>query len=205
MLGKFSDDDDACTAGGGGQEYAIVKDPMVQAAVVSGVLSGANYFQGGAYTTGSTAGGSQIRIRGAFLFPNDMHPAAAAFVTNVQRLTGPGVTLNLQYLDVQAGGKKATGCTLYTYPRGVDPAQANRSISSDQQYTDISGMSELPEIRCTSPEGVGAGDLTVSWHGISVTIAGWWKYVSPVVKSIVPKNAPYNGETLITVLGENFG
>ena len=141
LLGKFSDGGDACTAGGGNQEYAIVKDSAVQAAVASGVLRGSNYIEGGAYTTGATEGGSQVRIKGSYLFPNDMHAASAASVTNVQRMTGPDVTLNLQYLEVLVGGKKATGCTLYTYPRGVDPAAANRSIGSDSSSSDLSGFS----------------------------------------------------------------
>jgi len=60
-------------------------------------------------------------------------------------------------------------------------------------------LSELPEIRCAAPAGVGAGDLTVSWHGIRVTVTGWWKYNSPVVTSIQPSNVPYTG-TCISIL-----
>ena len=205
MLGAFSDGGDACVAGGGGQEYMIVKDSAVAAAVASGVLRGSNYIEGGAYTTGPSAGSSQVRIKGAYLFPNDMHVAAAASVTNVQRLDGPDVTLNLQYLQVLVGGKAASSCTLYTFPRGVDPAQSNRSIGSDAVSSDISGLSELPEIRCAAPAGVGSGDLTVSWHGVAMTIAGWWKYGSPIVSSIQPAHVAYTGGALVTVRGENFG
>lgn len=100
------------------QQYAIVKDSAVKAAVASCVLRGSNY------TTEQTNGGSQLHIQRIFLFPNDMHVSSSASVTNVQRMTGPDVTLNLQYLQVLVGGKTATGCTLYTFPRGNDPLQA---------------------------------------------------------------------------------
>ena len=96
-------------------------------------------------------------------------------------------------------------CTHVCVYIGVDPAQSNRSISSDAFSTDISGLMELPEIRCAAPAGVGSGDLTVMWHGISITISGWWKYGSPIVSSIQPAHVPYTGSSLVTVRGENFG
>jgi len=205
QLGQWSDGLDACVAGGGGQEYVIVKEKNVQAAVATGVLRGSNYIEGGAYTVGPSTGGSQVRIKGAYLFPNDMHAAAAASVTNVQRMVGTDVTLNLQYLQVLIGGKEATGCTLYTYPRGVDPAQASRATGTDDDTTDISGLTELPEIRCAAPAGVGSGDLMVSWHGIPITISGWWKFEAPMVTEVEPAHVPYTGGALITVSGQNFG
>jgi hypothetical protein len=100
-------------AGGGGQEYLIVKDNDVAKAVASGVAHGHNYIEGGAFAGGPADGGSQIRIVGTYLFPNDMHVSNPATVTNVQLMTGADVTLNLQFLQVLVGGKEATGC-VYT-------------------------------------------------------------------------------------------
>ena len=202
MRGLWSDGGNACVAGGGGAHYVIVKDPNVAAAISTGVLRGTNYIEGGAYAEGHTAGDSEVRITGAYLFPNDMHVSKAASVTNVQLMTGKDVSLNLQYLQVLIGGKEATGCTLHTFPRGVDPAQATRD---DDAVTDLSGMSELPEIRCKAPAGVGSGDLTVTWHGIPVTISNWWKYDVPTVNSVKPAAVPYSGGTFVTIKGSNFG
>ena len=104
------------------------------------------------------------------------------------------------------GGKEATGCTLYTYPRGIDPARTTRaSDSADDASSDLSGLTELPEIRCAAPAGVGAGDLSVIWHGIPVTISGWWKFDAPMVTEVEPAAVPYTGGALITVSGQNFG
>ena len=100
------------------------------------------------------------------------------------------------------GGKEAKGCTLYTYPRGVDPAKETRA---DTASSDISGLTELPEIRCAAPAGVGSGDLSVIWHGIPVTISGWWKFDAPMVTEVEPASVPYTGGALITVSGQNFG
>jgi len=202
FLGKWSDGLDACVAGGGGQDYVIVKETNVQVAAASGALRGTNYIEGGAYTVGPATGGSQVRIKGAYLFPNDMTAGNAASVTNVQRMTGQDVTLNLEHLQVLVGGKEAKGCTLYTYPRGVDPAKETRA---DTASSDISGLTELPEIRCAAPAGVGSGDLSVIWHGIPVTVSGWWKFDAPMVTEVEPASVPYTGGALITVSGQNFG
>eukprot|EP00961_Rhodomonas_salina_P098367 1323747-Rhodomonas_salina.3 len=63
-----------------------------------------------------------VIVRGAYLFPNDMHTSAAASTTNVQQMDGTDAATNLKYLSLTLGGKPATGCTLYNHPRGSDPA-----------------------------------------------------------------------------------
>ncbi len=111
-----------------------------------------------------------MHIKGAFLFPNDMHVSAAASVTNVQQMDGVDATLNLKYLRVTLGGKTATACTIYSHPRGSDPAAGSSSPPS----TEYSPLSDLPELRCKAPAGVGSGlDLEVMWHGIPLIINSW--------------------------------
>jgi hypothetical protein len=96
---------------------------------------------------------------------------------------------------------QATGCTLYNYPRGYDPAGTPLVTA-----TDFSGVADLPELRCTAPAGVGAQrDVNVYWHGVPLTLAGWWHYLAPTVGAVVPAAGDYAGGSSVTVFGSNFG
>jgi len=184
-----------------GRRYLIARDFKYSNIRTSGYYYGANYISGGAFQEGPAAGGSFVRIRGAYLFPNDMHINGVASVTNIQLMNGQDATTNLKYLQVNIGGNVADGCTLYNFPRGNDPA-GTRSLT----VYDYSAVDELPEIRCKVPSGVGHGnDLQVSWHGVAVTISNWFKYSKPIVRTVSPVAVSFSGGDKITVYGNNFG
>ncbi|EKX38196.1 hypothetical protein GUITHDRAFT_115740 [Guillardia theta CCMP2712] len=184
-----------------GQRYLIARDYKYQNVRTSGYYYGANYISGGAFQEGPASGGSFVRIRGAYLFPNDMHIDGVASVTNVQLMNGKDAITNLKYLQVKIGGNVADACTLYNFPRGNDPA-GTRSLT----VYDYSAVDELPEIRCKVPSGVGNGnDLEVSWHGVAVTISNWFKYSKPIVRRVSPVSVSYSGGDKITIYGNNFG
>lgn len=201
-LGKWVDGQDACVPGGGAQPYLIVKDRAYADVIRSDFLAGTNTVMGQPYQAGPAEGGTMVIVRGAYLFPNDMHTSAAASTTNVQQMDGTDAATNLKYLSLTLGGKPATGCTLYNHPRGSDPAAGSASPPS----TEYSPVSDLPELRCKAPSGVGSGlDLVLKWHGIPLTINSWWKYGPPIIRSISPAQVPYTGGDYITITGANFG
>jgi hypothetical protein len=95
----------------------------------------------------------------------------------------------------------ATGCTLANYPRGYDPAGAAVATA-----TDFSGIGDLPELQCTTPAGVGAYcDVNIYWHGVLLTLDGFWSYLPPVVHAVSPSAANHAGGATVTVFGSNFG
>eukprot|EP00961_Rhodomonas_salina_P098366 1323747-Rhodomonas_salina.2 len=61
--------------------------------------------------------------------------------------------------------------------------------SASPPSTEYSPVSDLPELRCKAPSGVGSGlDLVLKWHGIPLTINSWCGagMLALIVRGILP-------------------
>jgi hypothetical protein len=108
IVANWSDAQDGCPAGGA-QEYLIVKDADYKAVATSDYLAGCcTAVSLGTEKSGPTVGGTRFVMRGAYLYPNDVHFSSGPSLTNVQLISSAEVALNEQYVLVTFGRRSST-------------------------------------------------------------------------------------------------
>jgi hypothetical protein len=132
IVADWSDALDGCPAGGA-QEYLLVKDADYKAVATSDYLAGCcTAVSSGTDKSGPATGGSSFAVRGAYLYPNDVHFSSGPSLTNVQLLSSAEAALNEQYVLVTFGRRSSTISSsekCYRCPCPLRPTLSHRDAS----------------------------------------------------------------------------